>query len=72
MGTIAWRWMCFQKRDGCFHTTWLTSAVKLRESAPKARKRRYQRPGAESILFANEVKGRWNAAPAAPACRFPI
>ena len=27
----------------------------------KARKRRYQRPGAESILFANEVKGRWNA-----------
>lgn len=35
MGTIAWRWMCFQKRDGCFHTTWLTSAVKLRESAQK-------------------------------------
>ena len=28
----------------------------------KARKRRYQRPGEESILFANEVKGRWNAA----------
>ena len=27
----------------------------------KARKRRYQRPGEESILFANEVKGRWNA-----------
>ena len=26
-----------------------------------ARKRRYQRPGEESILFANEVKGRWNA-----------
>lgn len=28
----------------------------------KARKRRYQRPGEEHVLFANEVKGRWNAA----------
>ena len=27
----------------------------------KARKRRYQRPGEESVLFANEVRGRWNA-----------
>ena len=27
----------------------------------KARKRRYQRPGVEHVLFANEVKGRWNA-----------
>ena len=27
----------------------------------KARKRRYQRPGGEHVLFANEVKGRWNA-----------
>ena len=27
----------------------------------KARKRRYQRPGEEHILFANEVRGRWNA-----------
>ena len=27
----------------------------------KARKRRYQRPGEEHVLFANEVKGRWNA-----------
>lgn len=27
----------------------------------KARKRRYQRPGEEHVLFANKVKGRWNA-----------
>lgn len=27
----------------------------------KARKRRYQRPGEEHVIFANEVKGRWNA-----------
>ena len=27
----------------------------------KARKRRYQRPGEEHVLFANEVNGRWNA-----------
>ena len=35
MDTIAWRWMCFQKRDGCFLTTWLTSAAKPREYAQK-------------------------------------
>ena len=27
----------------------------------KARKHRYQPPGEESVLFANEVRGRWNA-----------
>lgn len=27
----------------------------------KARKHRYQHPGEESVLFANEVRGRWNA-----------
>ena len=51
----------FRNGNGCFHTTWLTSAVKPAGIRSKARKRRYQRPGAESILFANEVKGRWNA-----------
>ena len=61
MGITAWRWMYLQKRDGCFLTTWLTSAVKPRESAQKPEKRRYQHPGEEHVLFANEVKGRWNA-----------
>ena len=29
--------------------------------SPKGRKRSYKRPGEESVLFPNRVKGRWNA-----------
>jgi len=45
-----------------FLTTWCISAVRLRVIRSKARKGGYQPADEESILFANEVKDRWNAA----------
>ena len=53
--------------DVCLKTDWVFShnlAHKCCKAAgirSKARKRRYKRPGEESVLFANEVRGRWNA-----------